>query len=216
MVTPLESPGEPVKLSDIEAEPVDAVMTGTPFDQILDGAGMPRGGAILLSGPAGCGKSTWALKIAGAWEGTAWYCAYERTPDALRRDAERIEVPMDRIWICDPEQPPARYASPRGLLVIDSVNEFATKMEYGLLGAVRFLSEHAWNSGTTVLMVAHVTKEWDVLGSERVKHAVDVLVEIQPNVGEHPKTRVAMQGIFCQQKNRFGPLWRQITEPPWI
>jgi len=213
VVEPLDE-SEPIQLSKIIADPVEAVITKTPFD-LITGAGVPRGSAILISGPAGCGKSTWALKIASAWEGTAWYCAYERTPEALRRDAERLGVDMDRIWICDPEQPPARYAHPRGLLVIDSVNEFATRMEYGLLGAVRFLSEHAWQSGTTIVMIAHVTKEWDVVGSERVKHAVDVLVEIIPGFQDQ-RTGVIKQNVACHQKNRFGPLWQRLVEPPWM
>lgn len=210
-----ESPdGEPMKLADVLAEPVSAVLTETPFD-LITGTGIPRGAAILLSGPAGCGKSSWALRITACWDGIGWYYAYERNPEALRRDAERLDINLDRIWLCDLERPPSMYHDHRGLLVIDSVNEFAAKMEYGLLGAVRFLSEHAWNSRTTVLMIAHVTKEWDVIGSERVKHAADVLVEIVPGFQEQ-RTGTVKQLISCQQKNRFGPLWQKLVAPPWM
>lgn len=209
-VTIIEPP-DAVRLSSVPIEPVEVCVTGTPFDAIGE-IGVPQGAAILLSGPAGSGKSTWGLRIAEHWHGHAWYCPYERGVEALRRDAERLHVELEKIWVCAQDAVPFRFASPTGVLIIDSLNEYATTQTIDLVEAARTLTAHANRTTTTVIMVAHVTKEWDVAGSERIKHAVDVWVEVIPNDESNP---TPMQVLRCMQKNRYGPMWQTIAKVPW-
>lgn len=208
-------PDAPVRLNDVQADPIEACRTDTPFDLITK-RGVPYGASILVYGPAGVGKSSWALILGTRWPtraGRAWYFPYERGPEMLRRDADRLGLDPRYLWVCGPGATPFAFSSHRGLIIIDSFNHFASLFDLSMVDAMRSLTEHANESGTTILSIGHVTKEWDLAGSERVKHEADVLVSIAP-MGPTKKKR-PQQALNCTEKNRYGWLWSAMSDYPW-
>lgn len=210
-------PNAPVRLSAIEARPVGGCITDTPFDIISD-HGIPYGAAILIAGPAGCGKSSWALIIGTRWgqrTGHAWYLPYEQGIEQLRRDADRLKVKSEYLWVVGSESSPLSFYASRGLVIIDSLNHFATHEGMSLPDSVAMLRSHATAHHTTVLMLSHVTKEWEIAGPEKVKHEADVVIEIVPGIGRSASKRQPLQAIRCMEKNRFGSLWQRLSVEPW-
>lgn len=209
-------PNAPIRLADVLADPIEACKTNTPFDAI-SGHGVPFGASILLYGPAGIGKSSWALILGTRWPriaGRAWYLPYERGPEMLRRDADRLNLDPRYLWVVGSGATPFSFMARKGLIIIDSLNHFASIFDMTMIEAMRAITEHANETGTTILSIGHVTKEWDLAGSERVKHEADVLVSITPMSGHSPKKK-PLQDIACTEKNRFGALWRRLEVYPW-
>lgn len=219
VLPPVEvDPDAPVRLSEIDPEPIMGCITDTPFDHISIN-GVPYGAHIVMAGPAGCGKSTWALIIACRWgnrAGHAWYMPYERGPEALARDAARLKLDVGYLWVCGPARVhPQSFYAKRGLIVIDSLNHMAAQWDIGLVEATRTLTKHANETGTTVISICHVTKEWDIAGPEKIKHEADVVVDIVPGMASRARPKKTLQEIRCREKNRYGALWSRISVEPW-
>lgn len=209
-------PDAPVRLSTVDPEPITGCITDTPFDTISE-HGVPYGAHILVAGPAGCGKSTWALMMACRWgmrAGHAWYIPYERGAEALARDAQRLKLDVSYVWVCGSVVHPMGFHARKGLIVIDSLNHMAARWDYSLVEVTRYLTQHANQHGTTVISICHVTKDYDIAGPEKIKHEADVVVSIFPGMGFNPKKK-AMQAIICDEKNRYGALWRRLSVEPW-
>lgn len=173
-------------------EPVVGVRTGTPFDAIGSGHGVPLGVTILLAGPPGIGKTTLALWLAHTWpRGAVWYAPIEEGIAALKQKAVRLGVRQTSIFpTLDPIMPMREH----DLLIIDSLHAWVERD--GLLWADAMLSLPK----ITKLLLAHVTKEDDVRGPETLQHLVDVVIWL------------SMDGdtlwLSCPQKNRGGPPFR--------
>lgn len=210
-------PDAPIRLSEIDPEPITGCITDTPFDTISEN-GVPYGAHILIAGPAGCGKSTWALIVACRWgmrANHAWYIPYERGPEALARDAARLGLDVGSVWVCGSVVHPRAFYARKGLIVIDSLNHMAAQWDQSLVEITRELTHHANQHGTTVISICHVTKEWDIAGPEKIKHEADVVVGIVPGMGRSSSKRQSLQGIICDEKNRYGALWRRFSVEPW-
>jgi DNA repair protein RadA/Sms len=183
------------------------------FDRAL-GGGMVPGSAILMGGDPGIGKSTLLLQVAAhiaRAKGEAVYVSGEEAAGQVRLRAERLglsDAPIkfaaatsvrDILTTLGGMEPPA-------LLVIDSIQTMHSDQIEGAPGTVSQvrgcafeLIRYAKQSGTTLVLVGHVTKDGSIAGPRVLEHMVDVVMSFE---GE----RSHQYRILRSLKNRFGPV----------
>jgi DNA repair protein RadA/Sms len=184
-----------VTLSEIEATEVDRQPTGVDeLDRVL-GGGIVAGGVVLIGGDPGIGKSTLLLQALDqlSRRTKALYVTGEESGAQVALRSRRLgldgsqvrvlaEIQLERIIATlDAEQP--------AVCVIDSmaqVRECAAQ-----------LTRAAKGSGTTIILVGHVTKEGALAGPRVLEHIVDTVLYFEGDT--HSSFRL-VRAI----KNRFG------------
>lgn len=203
---------EPRRLVEIEEDRFLRTPSGIEgLDRVL-GGGVVAGGAALLAGEPGIGKSTLLLQLAQALAekgSTILYATAEESPRQLRLRAERLGVRSPEIAVVGETELEAlleaaeRFA-PRVLLV-DSIQALVSPelaSAAGSIGQVR-QSAHAlvgWAKRRQValFLVGHITKEGTIAGPKALEHLVDCVLTFEgEREGDHR--------ILRTTKNRFGP-----------
>ena len=181
------------------------------FDRVL-GGGLVEGSAILVGGDPGIGKSTLLLQAAAAFARaglSALYVSGEEAAAQVRMRAERLgltDAPVrlaaatnlrDILTTLEAERP--------ALVIIDSIQTmWSDKVESapGSVAQVRAaaheLTGFAKRTGTSIVMVGHVTKEGQIAGPRVVEHMVDTVLYFEGERGHQFR-------ILRAVKNRFGP-----------
>ena len=211
--TPGEFNAKTVALKDFSLEHETPYGTGMPdLDNIL-GNGLVPGSTILVGGEPGIGKSTLLLQVAGAVAGSGrkvLYASGEEGLGQIKTRAERLGVlssNLDAIATGQLDEILAdlRPGSAPGLLVVDSVQTVASSLVEGLPGSVSQvravateLIERCRASGTTLLLVGHVTKDGQLAGPKLLEHMVDTVISLEGD-------RQFAFRILRVLKNRFGP-----------
>jgi DNA repair protein RadA/Sms len=180
------------------------------LDGIL-GSGFVPGGVILLGGEPGIGKSTLLLQVSASMESSGKgvvYVSGEESLSQIRSRAERLGMlggrltamasnQVDDILACMEDGP--------SLIVVDSVQTMISSKVEGLPGSVSqvravatALTERAKQTGVTVILVGHVTKDGQIAGPKLLEHMVDTVLYLEGDK-EH------LFRILRVVKNRFGP-----------
>ena len=203
--------GAPVlKLSEIAAADVPRYPTGIDeFDRVL-GGGLVSGGVVLIGGDPGIGKSTLLLQALAnlAKEKKALYVSGEESGAQVALRARRLaidaddlqlqaEIQLEKILNTLAEQKPQ-------VAVIDSIQTLysdALTSAPGSVAQVREcaaqLTRVAKQSGITIIMVGHVTKEGALAGPRVLEHIVDTVLYFEGDT--HSSFR-----LVRAFKNRFG------------
>ncbi|MEI2387797.1 DNA repair protein RadA [Breoghania sp. JC706] len=210
-----KSRGRVVPLVGLSGESREAprIMTGlTELDRVT-GGGFVRGSALLVGGDPGIGKSTLLIQASAALARAGHrsiYVSGEEAVDQVRLRAERLglaDAPValaaetsveDIIATLEAGPPPA-------LVIVDSVQTLwsdqvdsapgtVTQVRAAAQAMVRF----AKNSGATVVIVGHVTKDGQIAGPRVVEHMVDAVLYFEGD-GMH------QYRVLRAVKNRFGP-----------
>jgi DNA repair protein RadA/Sms len=187
--------------------------TGIPeLDRVL-GGGLVPGSAVLVGGEPGIGKSTLLLQAAAKLAETGVRVVYlsgEEAPAQVRMRAARLglaEAPVALGTETNLANIIATLgsAAPPALIVIDSVQtlwsegvEAAPGTISQLRGCASALISHAKGSGSTLVLVGHVTKDGQIAGPKVIEHMVDTVVSFEGLSGHQFRILRAM-------KNRFGP-----------
>ena len=203
----------------LSAEKLDAVRaqneqkripsTFADIDQVL-GGGIVRGGVYLLAGQPGMGKSTLLLQIAGAISQAhkVLYVSGEESLAQLKMRAERLNIDPSNLDVAastDGHNIAASIASKAyELVVIDSIQTMSISEISSAPGSVsqitntsNVLTRAAKNSGTSVIMVGHVTKEGNIAGPKVLEHLVDVVLNFEGD-------RYGGFKVIRAIKNRYG------------
>ena len=182
------------------------------LDRVL-GGGLVPGSAVLVGGEPGIGKSTLLLQAAAklAESGVrVVYLSGEEAPAQVRMRAARLglaEAPVALGTETNLANIIATLgsAAPPTLIVIDSVQtlwsesvEAAPGTISQLRGCAAALISHAKSSGSTLVLVGHVTKDGQIAGPKVIEHMVDTVVSFEGLSGHQFRIVRAM-------KNRFGP-----------
>ncbi|PYE56404.1 DNA repair protein RadA [Deinococcus yavapaiensis] len=199
--------GKLTALSTVGRREEPRTPSGVPeLDRVL-GGGLVAGGVTLIGGEPGIGKSTLLLQVADklAKDGkSVLYVAGEESLEQIRLRADRLgvtsEIQMTRdtraehIAALLDEHKPA-------LCIVDSIQTVQIEGE-GVAGGVAqvreataMLTRAAKESGTSTVLVGHVTKEGTVAGPKVMEHIVDTTVFLE-SVGQYRLLRSV--------KNRFG------------
>ena len=199
-------------LEDLKSEEHQARPTGIDALDTVLGKGLVPGAAILLGGEPGIGKSTLLLQLAGKQadlNGKAVYLSGEESLPQLRTRADRLGLlgpglmalatnrVEDALDILDHEPPE--------LLIVDSVQTLASPSAEGIPGSVsqvkavaQELVEKTKKTGTTLILVGHVTKDGQIAGPKLLEHMVDTVLYLEGD-------RKHFSRVLRVLKNRFGP-----------
>ncbi len=199
----------------LAAETVDAprLKTGiAELDRVL-GGGLVPGSAVLVGGDPGIGKSTLLLQAAAelAQDGArVVYLSGEEAPAQVRMRAARLGLAQAPVAL-GTETNIASIIATLGsapapaLVIIDSVQtlwseviDTAPGTISQLRGCAAALISYAKTSGSTLVLVGHVTKDGQIAGPKVIEHMVDTVLYFESLSGHQFR-------ILRAVKNRFGP-----------
>src|SRR5918993_5326370 len=195
-----------------EAREAPRTPSGIPeFDRVT-GNGFVRGSVILLGGDPGIGKSTLLMQASAALALRGHRVAYisgEEAVAQVRLRADRLglsRAPVELASETNVEDIIATLSqgAPPALAIIDSIQTMWTETVESAPGTVtqvrgsaQSLIRFAKTSGTSVILVGHVTKDGQIAGPRVVEHMVDAVVSFEGDAGHHFR-------ILRAVKNRFG------------
>ncbi|MEG6509714.1 DNA repair protein RadA [Methyloligella sp. 2.7D] len=207
--------GRAAKFESLEAETLDAprIPSGIgEFDRVT-GGGLVPGSAILVGGEPGIGKSTLLLqtaaKLATAGQPVV-YLSGEEAPAQVRMRAERLGLSKAPVALGTETNTANIIASlsegeAPALIIIDSVQTlWAENIDSApgtisqLRGCAAALISFAKRTGSTLILVGHVTKEGQIAGPKVIEHMVDTVLYFEGQSGHQFRI---LRGV----KNRFGP-----------
>ncbi len=199
-----------LSLADIEAIDVPRFGTGIDeFDRVL-GGGLVAGGVVLIGGDPGIGKSTLLLQalanmsrlkkvlyVSGEESGAQIALRARRLAIDAKELQLQAEIQLEKILNTLAEHKPQ-------VAVIDSIQTIysdALTSAPGSVAQVREcaaqLTRVAKQSGITIIMVGHVTKEGALAGPRVLEHIVDTVLYFEGDT--HSSFR-----LVRAFKNRFG------------
>ncbi len=205
-------------LHEIESADVPRYATGIgEFDRVL-GGGLVSGGVVLIGGDPGIGKSTLLLQaLASLGEARkVLYVSGEESDAQIALRAERLglledgrtekgagalrlfaEIQLEKIQLAIDAERPA-------VAVIDSIQTVYSEALTSAPGSVAQVRECAAQltrlakqTGVTIIMVGHVTKEGALAGPRVLEHIVDTVLYFEGDT--HSSFR-----LIRAIKNRFG------------
>ena len=201
-------------LADIEASDVDRLPTGIDeLDRVL-GGGIVAGGVVLIGGDPGIGKSTLLLQALDALSRNVrtLYVTGEESGAQVALRSRRLglgegttgsqvrviaEIQLEKIAATIAAEQPV-------VCVIDSIQTVYSDQLTSAPGSVAQVRECAAqltriakSSGTTIVLVGHVTKEGALAGPRVLEHIVDTVLYFEGDT--HSSFRL-VRAI----KNRFG------------
>ncbi|MFW5451175.1 MAG: DNA repair protein RadA [Methylophagaceae bacterium] len=201
-------------LSQVTSEKDIRWTTGlTELDRVL-GGGLVTGSVVLIGGDPGIGKSTLLLQAMAMMAKTSGisplYISGEESLQQIRLRAERLQLentPLDLLAETHAEQmiATAQTRQPQ-VMVIDSIQTVFTELLQSAPGTVAQVRESAAqlvrfakSSGTTLILVGHVTKQGSIAGPRVLEHMVDTVLYFEGDTS----TRFR---ILRAVKNRFGAI----------
>ncbi|HUQ18562.1 MAG TPA: DNA repair protein RadA [Gemmatimonadaceae bacterium] len=201
----------PLRLGDVVGAAEPRWKTGlAEFDFVL-GGGIVPGSMILIGGEPGIGKSTLLLQVAARLEKhghRTLYVSGEESALQVKLRADRLDDSAENVMILGETLLETVIATASKLspsaLVVDSIQTvFTADLESapGSVGQVREcaarLMRFAKETGTTVFVVGHVTREGGIAGPKTLEHIVDTVLYFE---GEGALDHRILRAI----KNRFG------------
>lgn len=221
-------------LPDVSPEQTPRISTGLDeLDRVL-GGGIVPGAVILIGGDPGIGKSTLLLQTVGALASRVktLYVTGEESLQQVSLRAHRLHLDTAPCRLLSETRVEAIIALAQQekpqVMVIDSIQTVYTELVQSAPGSVSQVRESAAQlvrfakqTGTSLFLVGHVTKEGTLAGPRVLEHMVDTVLyfEGDPNV-----TFRVVRAI----KNRFGAInelgafamtetgLRQVTNPSAI
>ncbi len=196
-----------------DSEPLERILTGIDELDRVTGGGFVPGSALLVGGDPGIGKSTLLIQAAAtlARQGKrVVYVSGEEAIDQVRMRADRLALKDADVLLAaetNVEDILATLKSgpPTDLVIIDSIQTIWTDRAESAPGTVtqvrtsaQALIRYAKASGSTVVLVGHVTKDGQIAGPRVVEHMVDAVLYFEGDTGLQFRLLRAV-------KNRFGP-----------
>lgn len=192
--------------------PAARIVTGIDeFDRVT-GGGFVSGSVLLLGGEPGIGKSTLLIQACAALArrgARVIYISGEEAVAQVRLRAGRLDLadaPVELASATQVEDILATCATGKraALIVIDSIQTMHTEVAPSAPGTVtqvrasaQALLRHAKTSGSTIILVGHVTKDGQVAGPRVVEHMVDAVLSFEGDAAHHFR-------MLRASKNRFG------------
>lgn len=179
------------------------------FDRVL-GGGLVTGSVVLIGGDPGIGKSTILLQTATymAKAGAALYVTGEESLSQVALRAQRLELSTEYLKVmaetCVERICEALAQERPAVAILDSIQTLYTETIQSAPGGVSqiresaaLLTRFAKNSGTSLFIVGHVTKEGALAGPRVLEHMVDCVLYFE---GQSDSRYRMIRAV----KNRFG------------
>ncbi|MDY0073520.1 MAG: DNA repair protein RadA [Thauera sp.] len=179
------------------------------FDRVL-GGGLVAGGVVLIGGDPGIGKSTLLLQTLSALAASlsAVYVSGEESGAQVALRAQRLHLPASPLLMLaeinlERILATLRQAAPK-VAVIDSIQTVYSEALQSAPGSVAQVREcaaqltrFAKQTGTSLILVGHVTKDGTLAGPRVLEHIVDTVLYFEGDT--HTSFR-----LIRAFKNRFG------------
>ena len=211
-----------VSLTDVALQAESRTLVGIgELDRVL-GGGLVDGSVVLIGGDPGIGKSTLLLQAVGAFgaRAKALYVSGEESLAQIASRSQRLDLKLDHLRCLSEtcverivenvqkEFAVAREDSDRKIpprvLVIDSIQTIWTELLAAAPGSVSQVRESAARlvrfakeTGVSIFLVGHVTKEGGIAGPRVLEHMVDAVLYFEGETGSRFR-------ILRAFKNRFG------------
>jgi DNA repair protein RadA/Sms len=210
-VSALAPSAEVAVLADIEAHDVARTPTGQhELDRVL-GGGMVEGGVVLIGGDPGIGKSTLLLQAMDGLQRSGMHTLYvtgEESGAQVALRSRRLGLDHSQVQVLAETQLEKVLATVDKLqphvVVMDSIQTVYSDQLTSAPGSVAQVRECAAHltrmakaTGTSVVLVGHVTKEGALAGPRVLEHMVDTVLYFEGDT--HSSYRL-VRAI----KNRFG------------
>ena len=202
----------PISVKEISLEAENRIKTDIEeFDRIL-GGGIVPGSVILIGGDPGIGKSTLMLQVLNSLSKKGITCLYlsgEESLQQIKMRAERLQVDASKLYISiganlEELLETIKLIKP-AVLVVDSVQTLYTDTLSSTPGSVAQVRETAYRlqimakqSGISIFLIGHVTKEGLIAGPKVLEHLVDTVLYFEGDTNH-------MYRILRAVKNRYGP-----------
>ncbi len=199
-------------LSAVTEQP-PRVEVGVPELDRVTGGGFVPGSVLLMAGEPGIGKSTLLIQTCARLADSGHRVVYisgEEAVAQVRLRAQRLGLANAAVELAAETSVEDVIATltqgrPPALVVIDSIQTMWTEKVESTPGTVtqvrasaQALIRYAKTTGSTVILVGHVTKDGQVAGPRVVEHMVDAVLSFEGEGGHHFR-------ILRALKNRFGP-----------
>jgi DNA repair protein RadA/Sms len=198
------------KLATVATESEQRSATGiAELDRVL-GGGLVAGSVVLIGGDPGIGKSTLLLQMLGAigQRVRGLYVTGEESLAQVASRGQRLGIVLDGLEALAEtsiERILGEAAAGRpDVLIIDSIQTIWTETLTAAPGSVSQVRESAARlvrfakeTGTSVFLVGHVTKEGGIAGPRVLEHMVDAVLYFEGEAGSRFR-------ILRAFKNRFG------------
>jgi DNA repair protein RadA/Sms len=203
---------KPLRLADITADSTARLQLPRPeFSRVL-GGGMVPGSIVLVGGDPGIGKSTLLLEVAALvanLHGPVLYISGEESASQIKMRADRLNLQADDLFLVTETNLAVMLdhiqETKPVLVIVDSIQTSYSdelKSSAGSVSQVRECAarfqEMAKESGITVFLVGHVTKEGAIAGPRVLEHIVDTVLYLEGDVFHRYR-------LLRSVKNRFGP-----------
>ncbi|HSO48187.1 MAG TPA: DNA repair protein RadA, partial [Rhizobiaceae bacterium] len=207
--------GTPVALVSLSGDLEEAPRVASGIAELdrVTGGGFVRGSALLVGGDPGIGKSTLLMQASAALARAGHpvvYVSGEEAVAQIRLRARRLGAVEANVGLAAETSVENIIATlemgpPPALLIIDSIQTLWTELADSAPGTVtqvraaaQAMIRYAKKSGTTVVLVGHVTKDGQIAGPRVVEHMVDAVLYFEGEGAHHFR-------ILRTVKNRFGP-----------
>ncbi len=201
----------PMLLNEIPEDQTMRVTSGMEeMDRVL-GGGIVEGGLMLLGGDPGIGKSTLLLQVCAhlCREGRkVLYVSGEESARQIKLRARRLQIDVPQLYILaenalDQMESRMQELSPH-VMVVDSIQTMYRPEMASAPGSVSQIRECtsllmrlAKETGTSIFLVGHVTKDGAIAGPRMLEHMVDVVLYFE---GDQQHQYRLLRAV----KNRFG------------
>ena len=201
----------PVPLRDIPEDTTIRTPTRIPeLDRVL-GGGIVEGGLMLIGGDPGIGKSTLLLQVCAHLaedHKRVLYVSGEESARQIKLRARRLEIETPGLYVLaenalDAIEGRIRELQPE-VAVIDSIQTIYRPEMASAPGSVSQIRESTSlimrlckETGTSVFLVGHVTKDGAIAGPRMLEHMVDVVLYFE---GDRQQDYRLLRAV----KKRFG------------
>jgi len=202
-------------LSEVSAETTERTPTGlSELDRVL-GGGLVQGSVVLIGGDPGIGKSTLLIQALASLSDRlpSLYVSGEESAEQISLRAQRLGLPAERLQLLTETcvERILQIAGKAGvgksgakIMVLDSIQTFYSDQLQSAPGSVSQVRESAAQlvrfakqTGTSLFLVGHVTKEGALAGPRVLEHMVDTVLYFEGEAGSQFRLVRAI-------KNRFG------------
>jgi len=197
-------------LADIEARESPRQPTGlAEFDRVL-GGGLVSGAVVLIGGDPGIGKSTLLLQalVSLSCVVPVLYVTGEESAEQVALRARRLELATGQVKLLAEIRLEAILTTLQetrpGVAVIDSIQTLYSSALTAAPGSVSQVRECtaqltrlAKQTGITIVLIGHVTKDGTLAGPRVLEHIVDTVLYFEGDT--HSSFR-----LIRAFKNRFG------------
>lgn len=208
-----------VKGNELAATPIGALKksqkserlkTAVPDVDTVLGGGFVAGSVNLIAGQPGIGKSTLLMQLAAQLSKNqqVLYVSGEESLEQVSLRASRITPKDQKVLLASSTSSDdiaqTILTGSYKVVIVDSIQTVSCQSVASAPGSVSqitnstyLLTQAAKQSGTTLIVVGHVTKEGNIAGPKLLEHLVDVVLNLEGD-------RYGGFKVLRAVKNRYG------------